>query len=176
MSNKKVATMTNKQIVDLLTEGGISMDEVSGIFSNISDPYDALYHYLIIKGGYEYYKSIGYMPDVALQKIRDGYYSNTGYITNISLHLMGIEDFNITFNIFEECFGGVTKDEVLEMLEDHYGPYDAKYHYLVVKGGYEYYKSIGYLPYVALLKIREEYYNSIGYQTDIDLHYMEIGE
>ena len=62
------------------------------------------------------------------------------------------------------------------MLEDHYGPYDAKYHYLVVKGGYEYYKSIGYLPYVALLKIREEYYNSIGYQTDIDLHYMEIGE
>lgn len=47
-------------------------------------------------------------------------------------------------------------DEVLEMLEDIYGPHDAPYHYLVVKGGYEYYKSIGYLPEVALQQIRED--------------------
>lgn len=47
-------------------------------------------------------------------------------------------------------------DEVLEMLEDIYGQHDAPYHYLVVKGGYEYYKSIGYLPEVALQQIRED--------------------
>ena len=168
-----VSTINNKQIVDLLTEGGISMDEVSGISSNISGPHDALHHYLIIKAGYEYYKSIGFRFEDALQKIREQYYNN---IPNISLHFMEIEDFNVTFNIFEKYWGCVTTDEVLEMLEEFFGPHDAQYHYLVVKGGYEYYKSIGYLPYVALQKIREEYCNSVGYLTDVDLHYMEIGE
>ena len=174
MSNKKVVQIDNQQIADLLTEGGIKTDEVLEMLKNIYGPNSTLADYLVIKGGYEYYKSIGYMPDATLKKIREEYYKCIGYLPEIPLNLMKIEDYNITFNIFEGCWGGIKNDEVLEMLEDVYGPYDAQYNYLVVKGGYEYYKSIGYLHNVALQKIRSEYCDSIGYDPDVDLHYMEI--
>ena len=174
MSNKKVVQINNQQIVDLLTEGGIKTDEVLEMLKNIYGPNSTLADYLVIKGGCEYYKSIGYMPNVALQKIREEYYKCIGYLPEISLNLMEIEDYSITFNIFEGYWGGIKTDEVLEMLEDVYGPHDAQYNYLVIKGGYEYYKSIGYLPNVALQKIRSECRDKVGYMTDIFLHYMKI--
>lgn len=47
-------------------------------------------------------------------------------------------------------------DEVLELLEEIYGVHDAPYYYQVVKGGYDYYINIGYLPDIALQQIRED--------------------
>ena len=144
------------------------------MLENIYGPNATYADYLIVKGGYEYYKSIGYTSSVTLQKIREDYYKSIGYLPEVPLHLMEIEDYNITFNIFEGCWGDIKTDELLEMLEDVYGTHDAQYHYLNVKGGYEYHKSIGYLPNVALQKIREEYHDTTGILTDVDCHYIEI--